>query len=120
MTTIPAPAAGCDRCPGGVLPELATADHQHVRACTADGVDHDYRPHVQVTTLAQGPPGPTVVNKRTYLRCVWCHGVTCGDADETDPCIEPYHHRVGHRTRLGVTWPIGGDRPDQTPKGVRR
>lgn len=45
------------------------------------------------------------------LRCVWCHAVTCGNADQDDPCIEPYHHRVPHRSRMGLVWPIGGDRP---------
>lgn len=91
------------------LPELLTADDDRVRACTTGDVGHDYRPH----------HGTQHGNPWTYLRCVWCHAVTCGDADETDPCIEPYHHRVPHRTRLGTTWPIGGDRPDPTPKGAR-
>lgn len=122
------------------LPELLTADDPRVRACTAGGVDHDYRPHIvrargtvsilpaisnvnapTAAELAAAVPigdaviaGPGVASAKAYLRCVWCHGVTCGDADETDPCIEPYHHRVPHRTRLGITWPIGGNRPDPT------
>lgn len=86
------------------LPEVLTADDPRVRACTAGGVAHDYRAHVETRPLEGTDP-------HTYLRCVWCHGVTCGHADETDPCIEPYHHRVPHRTRMGVTWPIGGNRP---------
>lgn len=133
-----------------VLPELLTADDARVRACTAGGVDHDYRtytrqepgrttssgqvkvmfvPNVETPSAPtaaeltaavplEGVTGATFTHPRTYLRCVWCHGVTCGNADETDPCIEPYHHRVPHRTRLGTTWPIGGDRPN--PKETRR
>ncbi|MBA2952134.1 hypothetical protein GON03_19145 [Nocardioides sp. MAH-18] len=103
--------------PAAELPELATANDEHVRACTADGVDHDYRPHLGPRP---GSSGRGVARDHAYLRCVWCHAVTCGNADETDPCIEPYHHRVPHRTRLGTTWPIGGNRPDPTPKGARR
>lgn len=92
------------------LPELATADHPSVRACTVGGVAHDYRPYAG-----------TQFNKPwTYLRCVWCHAVTCGNADQIDPCIEPYHHRVPHRTRLGVTWPIGGNRPDPSTRRPSR
>jgi hypothetical protein len=29
------------------------------------------------------------------------------------PCIEPYHHDLGHRTKAGVTWPKGSDRPEE-------
>ncbi len=90
------------------LPELLTADDPRVRDCTPAGVDHDYRTHVGPRP---GTSGPGAARDHTYLRCVWCHAISCGDADQTDPCIEPYHHRVPHRTRLGVTWPIGGARP---------
>lgn len=82
--------------------ELRTADHTEVRDCTPDpGIEHDYRAH---ETTQHG-------KRHTVWRCVWCHAVSCGDWRETDPCIEPYHHRVPHRTRRGVTWPIGGTRP---------
>lgn len=73
------------------LPELAT-----------------YRPHVGPRP---GSSGRGAIRDHTYLRCVWCHAVTCGNADQDDPCIEPYHHRVPHRSRMGLVWPIGGDRP---------
>jgi hypothetical protein len=84
------------------LPEVCTADAPHVEACApqgAAGADHDYR--VYVTNPPHG-------RSHTYLRCVWCHVVSCGNATETDPCIEPYHHRVPHRTGLGRVTPIGG------------
>lgn len=45
-------------------------------------------------------------------RCVHCHTVMCGDFDEADPCVEPYHHLTNHRARSGVTWPLGGSRPE--------
>jgi len=80
--------------------EVITNDDPDAFACTAAGVLHDYRPH---TYLQFNQP-------HTSLRCVWCHVVACGDYGEPDPCIEPYHHDVSHRTRLGVTWPKGGDR----------
>lgn len=111
----------------GPVPELLTADDARVRACTAGGVDHDYRPHfvpdparTQRRRMVNQPIGDgeyelsadvTISDGRTYWRCVWCHGVSCGDFGEHDPCIEPYHHRVPHRTRTGLTWPIGGNRP---------
>lgn len=84
--------------------ELFTADDAKVRQCTADGVEHDYRAWVQPPITPRDKP-------HTYWRCVWCHGVSCGNWGQPDPCIEPYHHRVPHRTRSGVTWPIGGNRP---------
>ena len=86
------------------MPELVTYDDPHVIGCTAGGVTHDYRPHT-----SQRQWGDT---ERTYWRCVWCHAVTCGDYDEPDPCWLPYHHRDGHRSRAGVTWPLGGERRD--------
>lgn len=91
--------------------ELTTADDPSVALCAPegpDGPDHDYRPFVR---KEYGLP-----REHTYWRCVWCHVVSCGDVGETDPCIEPYHHRVPHRTTLGVTWPVGGDRPKSDRK----
>jgi hypothetical protein len=90
-------------------PELLNAarDRDVVDACTSTGqpgayVEHDYRTHLVDT--AGGP--------RRVLRCVWCHAVACGNADQDDPCIEPWHHEpLHHRTAAGVTWPIGGTRP---------
>lgn len=122
--------------PSPDLPEIATADDPHVRACTDGGVEHDYRPHVMVEESAVrlapatgDDAAPTVADTeggeeigdvtlttRTYLRCVWCHGITCGSVSETDPCIEPYHHRVPHRTRMGLTWPTGSPRPKLAPR----
>lgn len=85
--------------------ELSTADDPVVRACTMGGlVEHDYR-------AFQAKPEFPGARPRTYWRCVWCHAVSCGDWGERDPCIEPYHHRVPHRSRAGVVWPIGGNRP---------
>lgn len=97
-------------------PELlnASRDAETVNRCTqvsdhfvhgAVQVEHDFR---EVTDHeAHGPGRP-----RTYLRCVWCHAVACGNAGEPDPCIEPWHHEPkDHRTAAGVTWPIGGNRP---------
>jgi len=83
---------------------VVTNDDPNVALCTLAGdatAEHDYRPF---TYERWGGP-------HTSLRCVWCHTVACGDVDETDPCIEPYHHGGGHRTRSGVTWPLGGNRP---------
>lgn len=96
-------------------PELlnASRDADTVNRCVAANgypgrgpeVEHDYR---EVTDPeAHGPGRP-----RTYLRCVWCHGVACGSAGEPDPCIEVWHHEPkDHRTAAGITWPIGGTRP---------
>lgn len=81
--------------------ELVTNDDPNVALCTLEGTEHDYRSY---TYRWMG-------THRTSWRCVWCHAVACGDIGQTDPCIEPHHHTVDHRTRLGVTWPIGGMRP---------
>lgn len=83
--------------------ELATNDDVTVELCTVGGVGHDYR----AFTAEPAYPG---AERRTYWRCVWCHGVTCGDYGEPDPCWLPYHHTVPHRSRVGVSWPIGGNR----------
>ena len=81
--------------------ELETYDDADVQLCTVGGVSHDWRPHtVDYSHFGSG---------RTYWRCVWCHGVTCGDYGEHDPCWLPYHHRSSHRSRAGVVWPLGGD-----------
>lgn len=85
-------------------PEVTTADDPDVELCTAGGVSHDWRPH---TYRQHNRP-------HTSWRCVWCHAVACGDYDEPDPCMEPYHHRSDHRSRAGVVWPIGGDRHEET------
>jgi len=82
-------------------PEMVTTDDPNVLICTDGGVSHDYRPH---TTDRDG-------YRRTYWRCVWCHAVTCGDYGEPDPCWLPYHHRFDHRSRAGLRWPLGGERP---------
>lgn len=95
-------------------PELLNAarDRDTVHACVAvDGtsahLDHDYR---DITDPNADGPG----RSRTYLRCVFCHAVACGSAGDPDPCIEPWHHEPRpHRTRAGVTWPIGGTRPER-------
>lgn len=66
------------------------------------GMTHDYRPRTY-----------TWLNRpHTSLVCVWCDVVACGDPDQADPCMEPYHHSGGHRSRAGVEWPLGGERPD--------
>lgn len=88
--------------------ELATHDHPETRRCTEGGVDHDFRPH----------HGVQFNRPHTFLRCVWCHGVTCGYFDQADPCMEIYHHPGDHRSRFGVVWPIGGTRPDVALDGT--
>ena len=82
-------------------PSLRTNDDLSVELCTIEGVDHDYRPR----------DGLRVSRPYTYLACVWCGAVACGDIGEPDPCIEPYHHDGPHRSRAGLTWPLGGVRP---------
>lgn len=83
------------------LPEVTTADDPNVGACTVGGVDHDWRPHT----------GTQFNRPHTWWRCVWCHAVSCGDYGDPDPCMEPYHHRGNHRSKTGLTWPKGGNRP---------
>lgn len=84
--------------------ELITGDDLDAELCAVEGVDHDYRPH----HIAH-PANPRL--DRTYMRCVWCHAVSCGDYAETDGCIEHYHHEPKpHRAKSGAVWPIGGDR----------
>lgn len=93
-------------------PELlnASRDADVVAACTQVGdteaaVEHDYRPFTDTTQY--GHP--------TYLRCVWCHAVACGNHGQADPCIEPWHHEPRpHRTADGRTWPIGGTDDEET------
>ncbi len=80
--------------------DRTTADDVDTELCTVAGVAHDYRPHEY--RLYNRP--------HTSWRCVWCHVLTCGDYDEADPCMQPYHHRTPHRSRLGIIWPIGGNR----------
>ena len=93
----------------------AARDATTVDLCVAGGatlhdgsrLEHDYR---EVTDPEADGPG----HPRTYLVCVWCKAVACGNAGQPDPCIEPWHHEPKpHRTAAGVTWPIGGDRPDR-------
>ena len=100
-------------------PELLNAarDAEAVSRCTTAGdpnlggiqvVEHDYREITDPNAFGPGRP-------RTYLRCVWCHAVACGNASDPDPCIEPWHHGAkDHRTAGGVTWPIGSTRPAVT------
>jgi hypothetical protein len=83
--------------------EVITNDDLDAGLCTIDGTEHDYKPHAY---YALG-------RNHLSLRCVWCHVVACGDVGEVDPCIEPYHHDLGHRTKAGVTWPKGSDRPGE-------
>ena len=66
------------------------------------GAGHDFR----ARTYDRGGG-----SMRTSWVCIWCNGVACGDYDDPDPCWHVYHHRTPHRSRSGVTWPIGGDRP---------
>lgn len=84
-----------------VLPDVATADNPDVEACTFGGVDHDWRPHEYMQFN----------QPHISWRCVWCHAVACGDYAESDPCMQPYHHRSNHLSRSGIQWPVGGDRP---------
>ena len=84
--------------------EAVTSDSVDTFLCTVEGVDHDFRP------FTAGPSYPGA-GPHTYWRCVWCHGVTCGDYGEDDPCWRVYHHSTSHRTRSGVEWPIGGNPP---------
>ena len=82
-------------------PEVTTASNPDVGLCTVVGVDHDWRSHTYWRWH----------RLHTSWRCVWCHAVACGDYDEPDPCMEPYHHAGDHVSQAGVRWPIGGDRP---------
>jgi hypothetical protein len=84
-----------------MVPDVTTADNLDVDLCTVSGVEHDWRPHEY--TRYNHP--------QVSWRCVWCHAVSCGDYSETDPCMEPYHHVGEHKSRSGVSWPLGGDRP---------
>jgi hypothetical protein len=71
------------------------------------GAEHDFRPYHY-----------TFLNRpHISWRCVWCHGVACGDYDEPDPCWRVYHHVNGHRTRSGIEWPLGGSRPLEPVRG---
>lgn len=82
----------------------AARDAAIVNRCTEGLVDHDYRPEQQ-------PPAYPGATPDTYLVCVWCRAVACGNHGHPDPCIEPWHHEPKpHRTRTGHTWPIGGTR----------
>jgi hypothetical protein len=86
--------------------ELETANSWDVQVCTISGSTHDWRPYRYQRWGAD----------RTSWRCVWCHAVACGNYGELDPCWLPYHHRGDHRSRSGVAWPLGGDRPDPLPR----
>lgn len=88
------------------LRDRLTADHAETHLCTLEGVDHDFRAHVYWTGGGRW--------RRTSWRCVWCHGLACGDYGTHDPCWLVYHHETPHRSRAGVTWPLGGTRPDGT------
>lgn len=71
------------------MAEVQTFDSLDVQACTIGGVDHDWRPYEYLHL------------NRPHMswRCTWCHAVGL-----------PYHHAEPHRSRDGVTWPLGGDR----------
>jgi hypothetical protein len=82
--------------------DLKTASHPEVQLCTdTPGLEHSFRP-VQYTWLGR---------IKTSMRCVFCHGVMCGDIRDPDPCVEVYHHTEDHRTARGKRWRIGGNRP---------
>lgn len=83
--------------------ERATWDDPEVRVCTIGGVDHDWRLHVYQPYISS--------DVHRSWRCVWCHALACGDYDETDPCMEPYHHPTPHLSASGVIWAKGGTRP---------
>lgn len=96
-----------------IQPEIVYADEPGVWACTFTGTDapkaeHDYRPYVYTPTNARH------LHPVTVLRCVWCHVVACGSAEQNDPCIEPAKHKGHHRTRLGMHWPQNKPRPKKT------
>lgn len=82
------------------MSDVATTDDPTVEACTLGGTRHDYRPH----------DGTQNAVPWKWWRCVWCHGVSCGNYTDADPCWEAYHHRGPHKSRAGVVWPIGGNR----------
>ena len=89
--------------------ELCTAVDPHTELCTFVGhdaprLDHDYRIFMRVV---KKPHLHTV----SYLRCVFCHVIACGSANDTDPCIEARHHEKPHRTRMGTIWARGDVRP---------
>ena len=91
-------------------PEMITADDPREARCTDHGLaEHDWR----IVEYNEYPGGP---DKESF-RCVWCHVVACGNPGDHDPCWRAYHHRDDHKSRRGVTWPIGGNRPDG-PKGT--
>ncbi|MFE7799029.1 hypothetical protein [Nocardia sp. NPDC057440] len=87
------------------MSDLRNAERDvEVIMCTAEGAEHDYRPWINPEAFGPG-------RSRTYLRCVWCKAVACGNFDQDDPCIEVWHHEPKpHHARSGATWPIGGDR----------
>ena len=84
---------------------LRTGDHIETHLCIIDGGDHDFRPYEYTSGGGRW--------QHTSYRCVWCHGVACGNYGDADPCWLVYHHFSPHRSRSGVVWPLGGDRPDQ-------
>lgn len=84
------------------IPEVTTADDLNTELCTTGGVTHDWRPYEY----------RQFNRPHTSWRCIWCHAVACGDYVETDPCMEPYHHRGDHLSRAGIRWPLGSDRRD--------
>lgn len=75
---------------------LFTADNPATAECVAvPGAEHDYR-------AREWDHGS--LHAISWV-CVWCGVLRCGDADETDPCIEPYLHVTDHRDARGDTWP---------------
>jgi hypothetical protein len=84
---------------------LRTFDTLEVKACTLGGVGHDWRIETYLDYAGSEPHSSYV--------CVWCRAVACGGVGEPDDrrCMEPYHHRVQHRTPTGWTWPVGGTPP---------
>jgi len=85
-----------------VSDELKTTDSVDTWLCTVEGAGHDFRPYTYQQYGRQW----------TSWRCVWCHGVACGNYGAHDPCMRIYHHTEPHQSRSGLEWPIGGTRPD--------
>lgn len=90
-----------------ILRNLAR-DRAVVELCEGGSLrlDHDYRLEVEP------PPEGSDLEPRAYMVCVWCRAVRCGQADQLNACIEPWHHEPRpHRDATGTRWPIGGTRP---------
>jgi hypothetical protein len=83
------------------IDQLERGEREDCRA--TPGAEHDWRPREWNSCWNKSV---------TSLVCVWCDVIACGNYNQADPCMEPYHHRGDHLSRFGVRWPIGGTRPD--------